>query len=587
MSSPSRLNAAAYAELRDRAVRIRESGLVADWRRVPGLDALLIAGPDAASFLQTQLTSDVGALGPGEAQSTARLTRSGGLLAHGVLARLPERGQPFASYLLLVAAEEKAMLREDLGASLISEDAVLEDGAAPFDGLLLQGPLAPELRQRVAGAGLALAWSWTGDPGWLVLGPRGHGPLDELRTRARELGLLDLDEEADGRTLWNWLTLEAGSPRAGADFQPGRTLLPATGLEQRTVSYTKGCYRGQEVVARVRTYGSVPRALRGLVLHEPLDLEPAQLPAAGEDLLTVEEEKIGTWASAGYSATFDRVVALAYLDRDHRAPDQVLQLQAGDLDLEAEVVMLPLHSEPAECDRAAALHDRALRRFHAGRDREAASLLEEAIRLDPSLSDAYEALGVILGRSERYHEAIDVFQRLAEVAPEEPMVHTNLSLFYMKIGDKEEAERQKSLATLKRFGGEESPEERAIREAGESEERRRDAERRRAMFAEVLQADPVDGLALMGMGSALLDLERYEEAADHLGRALESQPENSALYLSRGKALEKLQRPAEAREVYRNGVEVASRKGDFLPLKELEHRLFLLEAPGNAARRAQ
>lgn len=579
MQPASEARTTSFPELKEQALRIRRTGLVADWSGAPGLGALLVAGPDAGGFLQTQLTSDVGSLEPGTAQATARLSRSGGLIAHGVLAQLPDRGQPFASYLLIVAADEADALKQDLEASQITEDVLIEDGATPFDGLLVQGAEVADLEEAASATGIAIAWSWTGDPGWLVLGPRGAGSLAKLRETVRGNDFLDLDETPGAAELWRWLTLEAGLPVAGADFQPGRTLLPATGLEQRTVSATKGCYRGQEVVARVRTYGSVPRALRGLLLREPLDLQPGQLPAPGDPLLTVEDEKIGAWASAGYSATLDCVVALAYLDRDHRAPDQVLPLQAGDLDLEAEIVLLPLHSAPAESDRAVALHDRALREFHAGRDRDAAALLEEAIRLDPSLSDAYEALGVILGRAERYHEAIDVFQRLGEVAPEEPMVHTNLSLFYMKIGDKEEAERQKSLATLKRFGGDESPEERAIREAGEVQERRRDAERRRAMFAEVLQADPVDGLALMGLGSALLDLERYEEAAGHLGRALESQPDNSALYLSRGKALEKLERHDEARETYRAGVEVASRRGDFLPLKELEHRLFLLEAP--------
>ena len=91
--------------------------------------------------------------------------------------------------------------------------------------------------------------------------------------------------------------------------------------------------------------------------------------------------------------------------------------------------------------------------FSRGQDDAAVGLLAEALRLDPSHAEAYEALGVILGRNERFHEAIDIFKRLEEVAPLEPMVHTNLSLFYMKIGDKEEAERQLAQATEKRFLG--------------------------------------------------------------------------------------------------------------------------------------
>lgn len=555
----------------------REIGFFADWTATPGWGALLIAGPDATSFLHTQLTSDIAHLEAGNCQASARLTRSGGLLAHGTVYRLPERGQPFASFLMLLPQAEIPSLLEDLEASRISENLLLEVATDQFAGLLLQGPQVSAMRaalEPIPGA-LWIENSWTGDPGGLLLAPSLD---DSVASAARRAGLVDLDRCDAGEEVWRWLLLEAGTPRAGFDFQPGRTLLPATGLEQSTVSWTKGCYRGQEVVARIRTYGSVPRALRGLLLHEPIHLTPDQVPVAGEALLTVEDEKIGSWASAGYSAQHDKVVALAYLDRDHRRSGDRLQLQAGDLDLEAEVVPLPLHAAAHDGERAASLHRRALRIFHEGEDRRAASMLEEAIRLDPQLADAYEALGVILGRAERYHEAIDVFQRLAEVAPHEPMVSTNLSLFYMKIGDKEEAERQKAQATLMRFGGEESVEERAIREAEAASHRRADAERRQTMFSEVLAADPRDGLALMGLGNALLDLDNFAAAEEHLQRALEVQPQNSALYVSRGKVLERLDREAEALDVYRRGIEVASRKGDLLPLKELEHRLFVLES---------
>ena len=57
--------------------------------------------------------------------------------------------------------------------------------------------------------------------------------------------------------------------------------------------------------------------------------------------------------------------------------------------------------------------------------------------------------------------------------------------------------------------------------------------------------------------------------------------ENSAIYLARGKALEYLDRSHEAEKVYRAGLEVASRKGDLMPLKEMEHRVLLLSGQGN------
>ena len=97
------------------------------------------------------------------------------------------------------------------------------------------------------------------------------------------------------------------------------------------------------------------------------------------------------------------------------------------------------------------------------------------------------------------------------------------------------------------------------------------------MFSEVLELDPTDPLALMGLGKAFADLEQFDLADTHLERALAAQPDNSALYAARGKVLEALGRTVEAGEIYRQGVGVASRRGDLMPLKDMEHRLLMLE----------
>ena len=559
----------------------RAVGLIADWDGVPGLGAILVAGPDAGSFLQSQLTSDVLNLDPGKGQLSARLTRTGALVAHFSLHRLPERGQPFPSYLLLVPAAEIPGLLTNLDGHLVSEDVLLENVSGEFRGLVAQGPGALSLRDDVLPAfgpgALVLDRSFTGDPGWVLLASASE--TDQWAAAidaARSAGFVSLNDHEAGSTAWQWLRLEAGLPLAGPDFEPGRTLLPQTGLEQQTVSATKGCYLGQEVVARVRAYGTVPRSLRGLIIHEPLSLDPQHLPRPGEALLTADGQKIGAWATTGFSVVWDRCAAMAYLDRDHCTPGERLFLKAGRRELETEVVVLPLFAAASRTEKAASLHERGVRRFSAGADREAVALLEEAIGLDPRLVEAYEALGVILGRTGAYHEAIDVFKRLEDVAPDEPMVHTNLSVFYLKIGDKDEAERQKALATMKKFGARPSGQDEVKAREAELAALHQDARRRQAMFSEVLAVDPQDGLALMGMGKALLDLNDPNGADGFLARALAAQPDNSSLYVSRGKVLELLDRTGEAAEVYRLGVAMASRKGDLMPLKELEHRLFLL-----------
>ena len=561
--------------------RARGTGAAWDWNGAPALGALLVGGADAGAFLQAQLTSDVAALGSGTGQLSARLDRKGALVAWFSLHRLPEQGQPFPAYLVLLPRAEIPRLADDLGRYVIAEDVLLEDVSAEFDGVVVQGPEAAdrlagldEFGVRVEAAGWTIARSFTGDPGWLRLVPRGErldvpfpsGGADPDHPEARDLA-------------WHWLRVEAGWPLVGVDLPAGARVLPQTGLEDRVVSTTKGCYLGQEVVARIRTYGSVPQALRGLVFPDlPGDAMPP-FPAPGAKLAAPDGAKLGTWASGALSVAWERPVALAYLGREQRTPGTRLQVALADgAAATAEVVLLPFHDATDQGARARRLHERAVHLFSRGDDDRAVALLEEAIALDPGYAEAYEALGVMLGRRERFAEAIDVFRRLEEIAPEEPMVHTNLSLFYMKIGDKDEAERQKAQATMKRFAGLDGEREAAAHAAEEAGARRADAERKLAMFAEVLEIDPDDPLALMGMGNALVALDRLEEAEPHLARACAVQKDNSAAYAAHGKVLERLGRADAARRVFAAGVAVASRKGDLMPLREMEHRLLVLEA---------
>ena len=120
------------------------------------------------------------------------------------------------------------------------------------------------------------------------LGSRGFDlfiPNGGIRTAAERL--MTLAKEVGGRAAgWNAFEIariEAGIPRYGADMDE-TNLPPETGTEERSISYTKGCYSGQEVIARIRTYGQVAKALRGLTL--PSDLR--ELPSRGPNLLERE-----------------------------------------------------------------------------------------------------------------------------------------------------------------------------------------------------------------------------------------------------------------------------------------------------------
>src|SRR5205823_13062557 len=101
------------------------------------------------------------------------------------------------------------------------------------------------------------------------------GPVtDKLITAAKAVG-----GRACGWQALEMARIEAGIPRFAADMDE-TNLPPESGIEERAVSYTKGCYIGQEVIARVRTYGQVAKALRRLRLADGLH----ELPRKGDKL---------------------------------------------------------------------------------------------------------------------------------------------------------------------------------------------------------------------------------------------------------------------------------------------------------------
>lgn len=538
-------------------------------------------GRDAAAFLHSQITNDVEGLAPGQGNWSAGVTRTGHLVAAFSVHRLPDPTDDAQAFLLLLPREDRDRLVENLDGFIFADDVTLEHidrsvalvwgPAAEAVATALDAPLEPGAL-RVADEGWLIARGLTGDAGLIAIGTAAL--VDRTLAAAAEAGLTDPGPEA-ASALVDALRIEAGWIRRAVDI-PKKRLLPETGLEQQAVSYTKGCYLGQEVIARVRTYGSVPRALRALIL-DGRDLEG--LPPIGDKLTLDDGTRVGDAASRAYSPVLDGPVMLAFVGRKHRTPGQQLTLRTPGGLRTARVALLPLHQAADRDTRVQQLYDRAIRTFAEGSPDNALGSLEQALRLDPGFADGYEAIGVILGRSGRYHEAIDFFKRLEEVVPGEPLVNTNLSLYYMKLGDKTTAETEAAKAANKsmaRGADDEAGTSAAEIAQAQDEARREDAARKEGMFRQVLDFDPEDPVAWFGLGKSLSTLERWDEAAHALARACEVDAKNAAAFLAHGKALEHVGRDTEALEVYRTGMEVASQRGDLMPLKEMESRVLLL-----------
>jgi folate-binding protein YgfZ len=538
-----------------------------------------VTGPDAAAWLQTQTTNNVAGLDSGHGQPSAHLDRKAHVIAAFSLHRWEDE------YWLIVPGTAREAFLASLDAHLFLEKAELHDDSAELDQIVLQGPRAIAVLLACApGAArdlppspygvapveidgiqaLAFRVSLTGEDGFVFLTERGSGPalLDILHAHgAAEIG-------PDAREI---LRIEGGIPRAGKDYS-AENRLPETTLERIAVDYGKGCYVGQEVVAKMKAYTAPKFALMGLVFPGDAPLPDANAP------LFLDGERFGAVRSACHSPTLGAPIAIAYVERVHRAPGATCTLQLGEGGplAETRIAALPFVEATPAAERAQALYEEALARFEQDahdEDDTAIQLLQEAVLIAPSFEDAYESLGVILNRHGRVDEAIAIMEQLAAMNPDCIMAHTNLSVFYMQQGRIEEAEEEKAKSAVLQMAQVRQQKKAADIAAEERARIEQEARNRIAMFAEVLEIDPDDPLATFGMGTAQMQLQAYAEAIPHLEQATRVQKDYSAAFLNLGKCHEFLGDAESAIAAYRAGIAAANRKGDLMPMREMERRL--------------
>ncbi|MFQ5672607.1 MAG: tetratricopeptide repeat protein [Nitrospinales bacterium] len=552
--------------------RVREDrGLffLDDWALISG------EGADLLDYLQTQTTNDVTQLAPGTGQNSAIVDRMGKLVASFSI----HRDTPGSVLFLIEKIQQKTFLSH-LQGYVFREDVRLSSKPQVLL-LAIQGPKSILLPQTISGDAILAPkpndiacrrWegeeitiinkSLTGEDGFVIALPAAAKEKIISLIAKADPSLCSTAISPEARET---LRLEAGLPLFGKDMDNSR-ILPETGLEHSSVSYNKGCYIGQEVIARVKTYGSPAHALTGLVLEG--NQEPDYDAA-----IHLDTKKIGVIKSSGFSPALGKVIALAYMRKEYRVPGLELNVTIGDSAFQARTALLPFYQTQSRTDRAKQLHTKAMKLYKSEDDLEKPiGLLREAIGLDPKSAQAYEALGVLLSKQDKLDEAIAIMKRLVEIDPAEVMAHSNLSIYYMKQGRIEDAENEKAEATALQF--EQLIEQGKTKKAKEKAEqqRREEQESKIAMFKKVLEIDAADQVANFGIGSIYMDTGRYEEALVHLKTLVEHFPDYSAAYLLLGKNLEKLSREKEALQWYEKGIAAASQKGDLMPLKEMQSR---------------
>ncbi len=304
---------------------------------------IVVSGRDRATYLQGLLTNDIPAVKEGHGCYAAYLTPQGRLISDLLVYELGD------VILLTLPLSTKDAVLAKLDQFIFSEDVQLGDVTDTFGSVAVVGPDAALAVNAVIGTDVAtlaglpvhgnlrgtasgqpvivLHVDDTGEPGFELLVPA--EALDAVRALLVEAGAVDADEATAEQ-----LRIEAGVARFGQDMNEETIPLEA-GIEARAISFSKGCYVGQEVIIRVlhRGHGRVARKLVGLTFDPA-----AAVPAAGT-ILVADAKEIGSITSSAFSPARGRPVALGYVKRDFVEPGTTVSTADGT---PAQVTPLPL-----------------------------------------------------------------------------------------------------------------------------------------------------------------------------------------------------------------------------------------------------
>jgi folate-binding protein YgfZ len=290
-----------------------------------------VTGPDRVSFLQGMLSCDVAALASGQAAHGLLLTIQGRVTAD---VRVLATGD---ALLLDVDGRARAAMREALEKLLVADDVEFADAAPPLAPVGLEGPGTAALVAacggesvpvdrhadiRIGGAIVrALGASEVRGPGVVLLAPADAAV-------AVWDALVGAGAEACGMQALEARRVESGVPRIGVDMD-GSTLAIELPVED-LISTTKGCYLGQEVVARGTARGQVQRRLVGVIFEGAEPVRGAALHHGGKE--------VGRVTSTARARGADGLIGLAFVRREHWDPGTELDVDGG----RARVAAFPL-----------------------------------------------------------------------------------------------------------------------------------------------------------------------------------------------------------------------------------------------------
>lgn len=337
-----------YAEVRERG-----SGVI----DLSSRGRFLVSGTEAVQFLNGLITNDMKTLAENRWMPAAFPTVQGRLIASVRISLLKNEGtgkNACPTFLIDTEAATHERVVKTIERFTLAGDFRVTDVTSEMAMLSVQGSNTAEVVRKALGdAAVEVGADHVKQIAW----PHSDTSAEDVTSgvtiiRASHTGAegFDFVVNADqAGTLWaafqdagarpvgyaalERLRIEAGLPRYGVDMDETNIVTEAA-LDD-AVSYTKGCYVGQEIIARIKYRGHVAKKLSGVMFERAMKVE------VGAELKSETGMDIGRVTSVTYSPHLGRTIALAYVKYDYLAPDTNVKIISGGAELTAQVTQLP------------------------------------------------------------------------------------------------------------------------------------------------------------------------------------------------------------------------------------------------------
>ena len=321
---------------------------------------ILVSGTEAVQFLNGLITNDMKTLAMNSWMPAAFPNVQGRLIASVGVVRLKDEGTDknvSPAFLIDTEAATHERVLKTIERFTLAGDFRVADVTNKTAELSVKGTKAADVVRKTLGYNAAdLLPNQSIQTAWPQSAQTGSGPEDAIsdvivmrESRAHEDGF-DLVANADqAGSLWDALQnagarpvghaaleilrIEAGVPRFGVDMDE-TNVVTETALDD-AVSYTKGCYVGQEIIARIKYRGHVAKKLTGVIFEQPVKV------AVGATIHSADGKEAGRITSVTDSPRLGRTIALAYLKYDYLAAGTSLKVISGTEVFEARVTELP------------------------------------------------------------------------------------------------------------------------------------------------------------------------------------------------------------------------------------------------------